>query len=168
MKNGFPTLAICGPGRSGKDTACEWFRDNTPLTFVGGCSWSARHYMASRLSQDLGRLVTAEEAYASRHEDRMKWYAYLNEYRAADPARLVRDVLQENDLVCGIRDFKELLTAQREGLLDLTVWVDRAVQKDPTLGYTADYCDITVMNHGSKEEFYDRLRRLFLVLKGDV
>lgn len=165
MRNGLPVIALCGYGRAGKDTAAEWLRDHTVLRFSGGCSWTALPYMARRLSEDFGRLVTEEEAYRRRHEDRMKWYTYMNEYRKDeyrkdDPARLIRDVLQHSDLVCGVRDRCELLAAREEQLLDLVVWIDRDVPVDPTVTYSIDDCDIVVRNHGTIHEFHQRLYRL--------
>lgn len=73
-----PVLMICGHGRAGKDTAAEYLRDHAGIKFEGGCSWAARHYMAGRLG------ISAEEAYARRHEDRELWFRYLNELRADD------------------------------------------------------------------------------------
>jgi len=155
-----PVIAFCGYGRAGKDTGAEWFRDHTALVFKGGCSWTARVYMAERLTQDLGRLVTVDEAYARRHEDRMKWYTYMNEYRKDDPARLIRDCLTHSEIICGIRDRAELLAAREEGLLDLIIWVDRDVPVDPTVTYTVDDCDIIIRNHRSVMAYYSKLWQL--------
>ncbi len=165
MRNGLPTLAVCGHGRVGKDTACEWFRDNTPLTFVGGCSWAAREYMARRLSEEREHVVSPEEAYLDRHKDRDKWYRYLNEYRAHDAAALVRDVLKTGDIICGIRDGDELKAARQAGLFDLAIWIHREVPLDPTLRYTVDDCDIIVNNCGTIPEFHSRLKNLAIALR---
>lgn len=155
-----PVLAFCGYGRSGKDTAAEWFRDHTNLVFMGGCSWTAREYMAKRLGADEGRVITVDEAYARRHEDRMKWYTYMNEYRKDDPARLIQDCLDHSDIVCGVRDRAELLAAKEAGLLDLIIWIDRDVPVDPTVTYTVDDCDMVIRNFGTLEVYYQRLERL--------
>ena len=163
-----PVLAFCGPGRCGKDTAAAWFRDHTNLVFLGGCSWTAREYMAKRLSEDEGHLITPDEAYERRHEDRMKWYTYLNEYRKDDPARLIRDCLKHSDIVCGIRDHNELFAARREGLLELIVWIERTVPYDPTLTYTQSNCDIIVNNNDSLITYHDRLWHLALAMGLDL
>lgn len=155
-----PTLAFCGYGRAGKDIGAEWFRDHTDLVFLGGCSWTARQYMAQRLSADEGRVITVEEVYERRHEDRWKWYTYMNEYRKDDPARLIRDCLSHSDIVCGVRDRMELITAKREGLLDLLIWVDRDVPEDKTVTYTIDDCDIIIRNRTDVGVYYQRLERL--------
>lgn len=153
-------LAFCGYGRCGKDTACEWLRDHTKLVFNGGCSWTASPYMAMRLSRELGREVTVEDAYDRRHADRMKWYTYMNEYRRDDPARLIRDCLVHSNIICGIRDREELLAAREEGLLDLIIWIERDVPTDETVTYTVDDCDIILRNQHSLGAYYAKLWRL--------
>jgi hypothetical protein len=164
VRNGKPILCISGHGRAGKDTAAEWFRDNTVLRFCGGSSWIGREYMARRLSQDLGRLVTPEEAFERRHEDRDKWYRYLNEYREGDPTRLLRDCLVSNDIICGPRDGCEVRAARAEGLFDLMVWIDRPVPVDPTVTFSIEDADVIVRNHTTIEDYYLRLARLARVL----
>lgn len=169
-----PTIAIVGHGRCGKDTAGLFLKEHTVLRFEGGCSWAGRHYMAERLSVDYGRLVTPEEAYATRHgapgEDpvvmRTRWYDYLNEYRAADPARLIKLVLETSDFVCGVRDRKELLAVREQGLLDLICWVERpGIPVDPTVTFTRADCDLVVMNDGTLDDYLGRWRRLASALK---
>lgn len=149
-----PTLALCGHGRCGKDSAAEWLRDNTLLTFKGGCSWTALPYVAGRLG------ISTEEAWATRHDNRMEWYHICNEYRKDDPSRLIRDVLKHSDLVCGIRDRKELVDAKEKGLIDLIIWIDRDVPCDPTVTYTIDDADIVIRNNGDLDSFYKKLGNL--------
>lgn len=160
MRHGKLVLAFVGMGRAGKDTAAEWFRDHTNLVYRGGCSWTGRHYMAERLSADEDRLVTPDEAYARRHEDRLKWYHYLNDYRSQDSALLIRDCLSHSDIICGIRDRAELCAAKAEGLLDLVIWIDRDVPRDLTVTFSIEDADIVVRNHSTVDVYYWRLERL--------
>lgn len=158
----YPVLAFVGYGRAGKDTAAEWFRDNTPLRYAGGCSWTARHYMAEKLG------VSPEEAYRRRHENvemRQLWYEELNKYREKDAARLIRDCLEHSDIVAGVRDREELFAAKREGLLDLIVWIKRDVPVDPTVTYVETDCDCTIHNSSDLSSFYSKLASLAKTLK---
>lgn len=159
-----PTLIIGGYGRAGKDTAAEFFRDNTVLRYAGGSSWAARHYMAERLSEKLGRLVTPDEAFASRHEGgdetRMFWYTEMNKFREGDWTRLVRLCLEESDIVCGLRDKREIVEAKKQNLVDLIIWIDNPrVPVDKTTTYTSDDTDIIIRNAGTIEEYHEKLRR---------
>ena len=153
MRNGLPILAIVGHGRAGKDSAAEWLRDHTKLRFKGGCSYTGCQYVADKLG------ISWHEAWRTRHERRMEWYTLLNEYREADPAKLIKDCLVHSDIVCGVRDGKELHAAKQEGLLDLIVWVDRPVPIDPTVTFTIDDADVIIRNYGSFGTFYSRLKR---------
>lgn len=150
-----PTIAICGYGRAGKDTAAEWFRDHSILEFCGGCSWTGLPYVAKRLC------ISEEEAWNTRHHRRMEWYEILNEYRKDDPTRLIKDVLKHSEIICGIRDKKELISGQEENLIDLTIWIENnRVDVDPTVTYSVDDCDLIIRNCGTLEDFYKKLYRL--------
>ncbi len=158
MKDGKPVLAFVGHGRSGKDTACELFRDRFGGRFAGGCSFTVLPHIAA----DLGK--TPEQAFAERHLDRMFWYEWCNRYRAQDPARIIRESLAHSGVICGVRDRLELLTAMDEGLIDLVVWVERDVPPDPTLKIHLADADIVVRNDASQDVYERRLARLFTSL----
>lgn len=160
MRNGKPTLAIVGYGRAGKDTAAEWFRDNTGLRFEGGCSWYARHYMAERLG------VSPEEAFANRHRDRKLWFDYMNEFRAADATALVRLVLSGSDIVCGIRSAEELFESRRQGLIDLVIWIENPRHtEDITVTYCRSDADIVILNEADIATYHKRLKNLAIALQ---
>lgn len=151
-----PVLCFVGHGRAGKDTAGEYLRDRYGLRFVGSSSWAMRFYVAEKLGIPVG------EAWDSRHERRLEWKKILDDFREAHGhAACIRCVLRENDVVVGLRDFKELVAGRAAGLLDLIVWIENPrVYADPTVQFTQSDCDITVLNDASYEAFYARLDRL--------
>lgn len=150
-----PRIALCGPSRCGKDTAAAWLAANTPLRM----GRSTSEVIATLAAGALG--LTVEAAFARRHEDRSLWYEFGKGLRAEDPAFLVRTVLAEgSDIVVGVRDREEIVTARREGLVDLIVWIDRDVPRDPTLEYNWDLCDVVIANWGTLDEFHARLAAL--------
>ena len=53
---------------------------------------------------------------------------------------------------------EEIEACRRERLVDLIVWIanDRA-PRDSTVTFSERDCDVTVANHGSLEEFHERL-----------
>lgn len=150
-----PRIALCGPGRCGKDTAAEWLHENTRLNYVMSTSEVIAPVAAERLG------LTVEAAFARRHEDRALWCRLGKEMRASDPAFLVRTVLDKgSDIVVGVRDRQEIVTASLEGLVDLVVWIDRRVPFDPTLEYGPELCDIRITNDDSLDEFHGKLAAL--------
>jgi hypothetical protein len=158
MRNGVPILAVVGKGRAGKDTSAEWLRDNTVLRFDGGCSWHGREIVAEKLG------ISVEEAWQTRHDRRMEWYRILCEFRQNDPARLVKRCLVNNHVVCGVRDGVEMRAAIDEGLIDLVIWIERAVPDDPTLTFGPEVADVIIDNNGTLKGLYRRLFRLAKII----
>jgi hypothetical protein len=158
----FPVLGFLGMGRAGKDTACEWFRDHTPLRFVGSSSWSCKEYVAMRLD------LPVQEAWETRHQRRLEWKQLMDEYREqrGHSACVCKMLEDGNDLICGLRNRTEIVAARAEGLVDLFLWVDNPrVPVDPTVDFTIEDCDLVIRNAGAYAEYYARLARLAATLK---
>jgi hypothetical protein len=156
-----PVVAFLGPSRAGKDECAEWFSANTVLPYGGPTSRVIAPYAAARLG------LTEDQAYARRHEDRALWHQLGREIRQADAAALVRAVLKKGRIVVGVRDRIEMLTANAEGLIDLSIWVDRPMladgsrlPADPTLEYGPELCDLILPNRWGVAELHERLRTL--------
>jgi hypothetical protein len=155
-----PTVAFCGHGRAGKDTAAMFLAKVSPLRYAGSMSWWAKAYIAARLG------ICEQEAWDTRHQRRMEWKQLLNEYRANDPTRLLRDTLAHADIVPGPREEYEIIAGKKQGLLTHVVWVvNPRVRPDPTVLYGPEACDVSVVNDDSRQVFEDRLLDLFRVLK---
>lgn len=149
-----PKVAICGPGRCGKDTAAMWLAGHTSLRLGKSTSQVIAPFAAQRLG------LSVEDAFARRHSDRKYWFDLGNELRARDPTFLVREALREGDIVVGLRNPDEVTASRREGLVDLFIWIERVVPDDPTMAFGADSCDITIINNSSIEDLFARLRSL--------
>lgn len=135
-----PRIALCGPGRSGKDTAARWIAAHTPLRYAGATSEFLLDEIVARTGAD------PEDAWATRHANRDLWYRIGNELRAEDPLVLVRRALERSELLVGCRDGDELVRARAEGLIDFVVWIERDVPPDPTLTYDHRLADVVVAN----------------------
>lgn len=158
MNDRLPKLAICGPGRSGKDEAAKWLTEHTPLRFGKSTSEVIAPHRAAQLG------VPVEVAFANRHSERQVWYELGNELRQHDAAYLVRECLRGGELVVGIRDGEELRATKRAGLVDLCIWIEREVPVDPTMKYGADLCDIVIHNNGTLEDFHAKLKAMSTVM----
>jgi hypothetical protein len=152
---GIPRIALVGYGRGGKDTAGGWLGLFTPLRYVGSTS----RVVCPLIAKDLG--LSVEEAWSQRHNHRRFWHHWCNEYRKDDPTKIARQCLENGDLVVGLRDIIELNACKEEKLFDLIVWVhNNRVEKDPTVTFTSDDCDVIVENNGTYVQFYEKLTRL--------
>lgn len=154
MARALPKIALCGPGRSGKDECASWLSANTSLRFGRSTSQVIAPYVAERLG------VSVAEAFARRHEDRELWFAIGNELRLQDPTFLVRECLRDGEIVVGMRNQDEVIAARSQRLIDLFVWISRDVPHDPTQTYGPELCDIEIENRGTLEELFDRLEAL--------
>jgi hypothetical protein len=150
-----PKIAILGYGRAGKDEGSEFLAKHTALRFPGSTSEIALPFVAERLG------LPEDVAWAKRHEMREDWYRICNELRADDPLFLVRKVLAKGDIVCGLRDKKEVQLLPSLGV-DLRIWVHRDVPVDHTTKFTKWDCDVVVLNTHPTDltPYFDRLARL--------
>lgn len=149
-------IAFCGHSGAGKDTACLFLARTTGLRFAGSTSY----FLAPYVAEEIGVPVEVLRG-PGRHRYAEQMFVIGNRLREGDPGYLVRDSLAEADLVCGFRDPREIDYAREHDLIDLFVWIDRDVPKDPTMRlYGADKCDIRIDNYAGLEAFEARLTRL--------
>lgn len=151
-------LAICGPGRAGKDTASEWFAQNTTLRYCRSTSQAAKLICFNALRLRYG-YKTAEEAFEDRHNHRKEWAQLMWEHNQPDGVTLYRGMLRDNDILNGIRRKQELDACRAFGLVDLVLWIDRDVAVDPSLDFEQDEADIVIPNNRSLRELFCRLAR---------
>lgn len=147
-----------GHGRAGKDTACDFLAKITSLRNAGTTSKYLTKYVAKKLG------ISEEEAYQRRHESdemRMLWYHTGNEVRELGPTTLAREAFLHGEITGGIRDLIEIQACRKEKIVDLIIWVENnRVKKDPTVMFTSAEADIVIENHGTIEEFEEKIQRL--------
>ena len=187
-----PRILIVGPGRCGKDTACEYLSKKLVYKFGGSTSWSVAPIMACLLWQTGGNqtpegqpnvpwrdLSDSEKKnltdyyYSKRHEHRKYWYDYCNMLRRIDPFLLLKLTIGQSWILAGTRSYEELDNAIKLFDPQLVVWPDRDVPEDPTLEFTfGDVCNyktpersiIMVDNAGDLESFQNNLDQLMIGL----
>jgi hypothetical protein len=150
-------IVFCGPSRAGKDEACNWLASHTPLVFRGSTS----HYLAELVAPRIGVAVETLRG-PERHNYREEMFRIGNELRDGQPGYLIQAALDDGaDLLCGLRDPREIDWAREHDVIDLFVWVNRDVPYDPTMRlYGPEKCDIRIDNYGTLDEYYGRLRQL--------
>lgn len=121
-----PKILVIGHSRHGKDTVCEMLQKQYGLNFVSSSLFCAERVIYPMLK---GFYQTFEECYNDRHNHRALWFNLIAQYNAKDKARLSREILNEYDIYCGLRN-REELEAARE-LFDLIIWVDASDRLPP-------------------------------------
>lgn len=162
-----PVIALCGPGRCGKDIGAQWLSSTFTNTrrdvrYAGSLSSVVCPIVAAALT------ISEYTCFENRHEDREYWYRFCNELRRDDPTLLVKMLLADADLVPGIRGLEELRACLEQNVIQLAVWVDRNVPTDPTLEYGPEACHVTISNRGSVDEYRSRLNALGGVIYGNL
>jgi hypothetical protein len=129
---------IIGNARHGKDTVAEIMKEVYGLKFTSS-SWACAGKVMMPAFQRTWAddpannpfYKSVEDCFNSRHNYRKFWYDEICRYCDGDRARLVREILHDNDIYVGCRQIREFMTARNEGLFDTTIWVDRSTVIPP-------------------------------------
>ncbi len=152
-------IAICGYARAGKDTTCNWLRDNTTLNYSKSTSEAAAEYLFGLWP---GRYTTVEECYKDRSNHRVEWYQEILKYNGETGIRLYSEMVGLGCTVLnGIRDRKEFSSCCEAGLIDLSIWVTReGCHETGSITLQQSDCDLVLHNDGTLEDLYAKLARL--------
>jgi hypothetical protein len=162
--DGNPRIAICGPGRCGKDTVSNWFSSNTTLAYCQSTSQAASELVFRALRAKY-QYSGPEEAFDDRHNHRQEWASVIWAFNQPDGIRLYAEMIPDNDILNGIRKKGELDACQDRGLVDLSIWIDRpGAFESHSLELSPGDCDIIIPNYGTLEDLHRRLARLATVL----
>jgi len=148
-----PTVLFVGAGRAGKDHAAHYLSVITTLRYAGSFSWAALPHMAKVLGEH------PQIAWERRHNHRGLWKRELDKLREKDQCYLARLVLRDGESAAGLRDRREIDAVKAEKLFTHIVWVERPGNPaDPTVTFTADEADFTIINDGDIDKFHADLR----------
>ena len=148
-------IAISGRGQAGKGTFSGMLTNLTTLR-CGQSTSQAMAEMVYRKSEEgcFGvQFKDVQECWDRRSEFRKLWGELIAEYNRPHGITLYQDMLERNDILDGIRRLKELNACREHGIVDLTIWIERAeAPEDASLDYGMYDCDIAVMNNGTLED----------------
>lgn len=149
-------IAICGPGRAGKDDASNWFKEHTSLRYVESTSQAATSLVFKQLANKYG-YKSVEECFADRHSHRVEWARIIwahNSIHFGNGITLYTDMLEHSDILNGIRKAGELHICRLRNLIDLAIWIERPGKTEVgSMTLTASHCDITVINDESSKTY---------------
>jgi len=143
-------LLIIGHARHGKDTVCEMLTDLLNLKFKSSSDFVNEKAVFPVLSKLYG-YETLEECYEDRVNHRPEWFNLLRAYNGEDPVRLGRELFNEYDVYCGLRNREEYQAMKRAGLFDLVIWVDASerlpLETSDSMELTMSDADIVIDNN---------------------
>lgn len=150
-----PKLLVIGHGRHGKDTVCEILRDKYGYSFESSSRFCSQKFIFNDLKEKYG-YVNEEECYADRHNHRVEWYEAICDYNVPDASRLGKEIFQEHDIYCGLRNKKEFHAMRNTGVFDYAIWVDRSdhlpLEAKTSMSLEQWMSNYTIDNNGSLSE----------------
>jgi dephospho-CoA kinase len=151
---------ILGYAQSGKDTFADYVVKEYSLKFKSASMLIAEKIIMPKFP---GRYSSVEECYADRVNNRSVWAKLLEEYIQEDKAKFAREVFQDSEIYCGLRNPDELIAAKKENLFDLSIWIDRSMcfEDKASCLLTKHHADIIIENNGSLQDLYDKADGLF-------
>ena len=108
--------------------------------FVRSLPEDLRYHLAQRLynlrtsdimHEDNSTADRVHLLFEARGEDRPLWYQAIKWYNAEDKSLLCREIMEEADIYCGLRDAAELNAVYNLGLVDDVIWVDASQRHEP-------------------------------------
>ncbi len=120
-----PKLLVIGHARHGKDTFCEIARDLYNFSFESSSKFCSKLFIFNAL-KDKYDYKSEEECYLDRLNHRTEWFDLITAYNTPNSARLGLELLQEYDIYCGLRNYKEFNALKNANVYDYAIWVDRS------------------------------------------
>jgi len=161
-------IIITGHKRHGKDTACDYIKEQTGLTFTNSSFAVAEEYIFPKLKELYG-YQTLEECYNDRVNHRKEWYDLICDYNEEDKAKMGKLIFSQSNIYCGLRNIEELKEMRKIGLVDTVIWVDASERLPPedveSMTITQADCNIVINNNRGIQEFHNVLDVLIMKLK---
>ncbi|MBP6538795.1 MAG: hypothetical protein KA234_00560 [Saprospiraceae bacterium] len=156
-------ILVCGFGKSGKDTAAEYWRDNFGMTFMSS-SWAAGEIFIFNLLMKKYDYASKEECFADRRNRRDEWYDLICWYNKDDKTRLAREILSKTGAYIGMRDRPEVLECKKQNVSDIIIWIDAeervGKESEDSCTVTKEDADIIITNNGTEAEFKEKLNKV--------
>lgn len=161
-------IVVMGYARHGKDTVCELLANKYGLKFTSS-SWFCAERIAFPALKDKYGYKDVEECYNDRSNHRAEWFDLITAHNTPDKATLGREIFEENDVYCGIRNARELHALRNAGVFHWSIWVDateRGMPVEDKSSCTVEpwMADFVLDNNGSLED----LERSLDVLMQDI
>lgn len=163
-------LVIMGYARHGKDTVCELLANKYGLKFTSS-SWFCAERIVLPKARDEATMPfykDVEACYNDRSNHRAFWFDAITAHNTPDKARLGREIFEQNDVYCGIRNAREFHALKNAGVVTWSIWVDateRGMPIEDKSSCTVEpwMADFVLDNNGSLE---DLERNLEVLMQG--
>lgn len=163
-------ILIIGHGKHGKDTIAEIMEELFGLKFNSSSKFALESFLFDILNEKYKlNYKSKDEAFKDRNtsdEKRMIWYNEICTYNKDDKTRLTKEILKENDMYVGLRDYEEFKESRK--LFKYVVWIEaleRVKYSDPTVKIEKEEANIIINNNGTLKELEEKVKNTFYTIK---
>jgi hypothetical protein len=159
-------ILVIGHARHGKDTFCEVGKS------MGFSYQSSSKILAPEIYEDMFKhnYHNWMACWQDRVHHRASWKEWITDYNTPDKSRLLRRILQDNDIYNGMRCNIELEASRPH--VDLIIWIDACERVEPedssSMLLTRDMAHIIVDNNGTEHEFMMKSMTVFEALRKSI
>lgn len=161
-------IILVGHGRHGKDTVADILHRKYGLSFRSSSEFCAKNVVFPALKDRYG-YRSVEQCFNDRHNHRAEWYDLIAAYCREDAAKLGKEILEQSDIYCGLRNKREFHALRNGRHFNVSIWVDRSDHLPPEDGasnsiepWMADY---VIDNNGTLDQLEFEVDRLYRRLK---
>lgn len=162
-------VIIFGHKQHGKDTACEYLQSKYGVSFASSSYFACEIFLFEQMQKENYGYGSIDECFADRVNHRKYWYEAIRDFNTPDKTRLGKQLFSGHDIYCGIRDLEEFNALKANGLVKLSIFIDASgrLEKESSESMKMDieHADIVITNNGTLEQFYEKLDRLYAMLK---
>lgn len=156
-------VMVVGHARHGKDTVGELLKDLYGMRFQSSSMFCCTRFVFGALAEKY-RYATATECYEDRTNHRKEWYDLIAAYNSPDKSRLGRELLNYNDVYCGVRSRAEFHAMKNRGLFTVSIFVDALDRLKPepknSMQIEPWMCDYVLDNNGTQDDLKRELEAL--------
>lgn len=160
-------IMILGHKRHGKDTVAEYLNLRYGIRYESSSRLACQIFLYDQLKDKYG-YKTVDQCYEDRVNHRKEWYEAIVQYNTPRKTRLMSDIYKYNQIYCGIRDKVEFLQGKKEGLFDLSIFIDAGdrlpLEDSESMKLSKADADIVIDNNHNLLALYDHIDRLFTAL----
>ena len=159
-------LLVIGNARAGKDTVAEMMKSIFGLQFKSSSEACLEIFIYDALKERHGYL-TMEQAFNDRVNHRALWHDMIVNFNTPDKSRLAREIMVDNQIYVGMRDYEEIRACKDAGIFNAVIWIDNdRVPLEPSSSFNIDrdIADYFIDNNGTKDELLCNVIDLMILI----
>ncbi|PSV00976.1 hypothetical protein [Photobacterium kishitanii] len=160
-----PKFIVMGHKQHGKDSFCEYLRDNYGVTFASSSYTALEVFLFESIKGQFG-YKTIDEAYEDRDNHRELYFNKISKFNEDNGLDTLGKIIFKNkDGYCGIRNRKEFVALKNANEFNISIWIDASERLEPENGssneLTKNDADIVITNNTTRKDFQEKIERFY-------